>query len=332
MFKGNKIVALGGGVGLSVLLKALKNCTENLTAVVTVADDGGGSGKLRYDLNMLPPGDIRNCIRVLADSEPLMTELINYRFKEGDLKGQSFGNLLLAAMTGVCGGDFIKAVREVSNVLKVRGRVLPVTGDDVHLTARLENGVKVYGECAIGQSTHIYDSKIKSVWLEKKDGKDITPIKALAESIDAIKNADLIILGPGSLYTSIMPNLMVPGIKEAIYEADAKVVYINNIMTQPGETDGCTAYDHYNAIISHTYPDFIDYCIINSGIADKNIMFKYIEDGASLVKNDVDRFENKKPRIIQDDMVYISEHETIRHNTKKLAELIYNILKMENKL
>ncbi len=332
MFKNNRIVAVGGGTGLSVMLKGLKKYTDNITAIVTVADDGGSSGKLRYDLNILPPGDIRNCIRALADSEPLMDELINYRFSDGELKGQSFGNLLLAAMTGVCDGDFLRAVREVSNVLKVRGKVLPVTGDDVYLTALLENGVKVYGESAIGRSTHFYNSKIESVWLEKKNDSDKTEIKALDEAIEAIEGADIIILGPGSLYTSIMPNLIVPGIKEAIYRASAPVVYINNIMTQPGETDGYTAFDHFKAVTDHTYEDFIDYCVINDGVAEKSILVKYLEDDAFMVKNDANKFKNYDTSIIEGDLIYLTEAETIRHNNIKLADILCEILKREKKL
>lgn len=332
MFGDNKIVAVGGGTGLSVMLKGLKKYTNNLTAIVTVADDGGGSGKLRYDLNILPPGDIRNCIRALADSEPLMNELISYRFTDGDLKGQSFGNLLLAAMTGVCGGDFIRAVREVSNVLRVCGEVLPVTGDDVLLTAVLENGVKVYGESAIGHSTQFYNSKIKSVGLEKKALNDKTEIKPLKEAIQAIEDADIIVLGPGSLYTSVMPNLIVPGIKEAVKSSKASVVYVNNIMTQHGETDGYTAFEHYNAVIGHTFDNFIDYCIVNSGTADDEILEKYRAESAFLVENDAFRFKDSKAKVIEEDMIYLTREKKIRHDTLKLADIIYKILKQEKKI
>jgi len=328
-FKNSKIVAIGGGTGLSVLLKALKEYTGNITAIVTVADDGGGSGKLRHELNILPPGDIRNCISALADSEPLMNKLMNYRFTDGDLKNQSFGNLLLAAMSGVCDGDFLKAVREVSNVLRVKGTVLPVTEDDVMLTAQLKNGVKVYGESAIGRSTLYYDSKIENIWLEKKDNKDETPVKPLKEVLEAIENADIITLGPGSLYTSILPNLIVPGVKDAIYESKAPVVYINNIMTQHGETDSYTAFEHYKAIISHTFPDFIDYCVVNYGLVEDDVLARYIDEGAGVVLNDIEKFKGVNTEIIEEDMIYMSESGTVRHNPKKLAGSIYRILNQE---
>lgn len=327
-FKDKKIVCIGGGTGLSVILKGLKEYTDNLTAIVTVADDGGGSGTLREELNILPPGDIRNCILALADSEPIMEELIGYRFSEGGLKGQSFGNLLLAAMTEVCKGDFVKAVREVSNVLKVKGTVLPVTESDVNLAALLENGMEVIGESEIGKSILYHGSKISKVWLENKD-KSKREIKPLGETLEAIESADIITLGPGSLYTSIIPNLIVPGIKEAIKSAKAPVIFINNIMTQPGETDGYTAYDHYRAIADHTGGDLIDYCIMNNGETEKDILIKYIEDGAAEVIPDKERFEGSKTKVIEDNMVLITPKGTLRHKTSKIVDIIYDILKKQ---
>lgn len=320
------IVSIGGGTGLSVLLRSLKKKTPNVTAVVTVADDGGGSGKLREDLHMPPPGDIRNCILALAETEPVMERLLRYRFTEGSLKGQSFGNLFLAAMTGISDGNFVEAVQLVSDVLKVTGNVLPVTDADVELVATLENGMKVSGESAIGHCTHIYGSKISEVELVLKNGgKDI--ISPLPDVIEAIENADLITLGPGSLYTSIVPNLIVSGVADAVRRAKAPVVYINNIMTQPGETDGYTARNHYDAIISHTFPDFIDYCIINTGEIERSLLFRYIEEGANIVKYSDKMFENLAVKIIDCDIVSRRRTNSVRHNSEKLAEIIMDIYK-----
>ncbi len=319
-FTAPEIVCIGGGTGLSVILRKLKVLSPNITAVVTVADDGGGSGVLRSDLKMLPPGDIRQCILALSQTEPLMEELLMYRFNEGSLSGQSFGNLFLAAMTGISGGNFIDAVRKVSQVLKVTGKVLPVTDCDVCLCAALENGMTVCGESDIGHSTHKYKSKITDVFLKSVDeNREIAP---LPEVIEAIGKADIIVLGPGSLYTSILPNLMVPKITDAIHRAKAKVIYINNIMTQPGETDGYTASDHVNAILKHTCPDFIDYCIVNCGSVPKDLLFKYIEDGAGIVKSDADKIRAKGIEVIESDLVEINSMGLIRHNSAALAETI----------
>lgn len=323
-----KIVSIGGGTGLSVLLRSLKRRTPNVTAVVTVADDGGGSGMLRRDLHMPPPGDIRNCILALAETEPVMERLLRYRFTEGSLKGQSFGNLFLAAMTGISSGNFVEAVQRVSEVLKVSGCVLPVTDANVELVATLRNGMRVSGESAIGHCTHVYGSKIAEVELENKFSKvpkvEITP---LPEVIEAINDADLITLGPGSLYTSIVPNLIVPGVANAIHNAKAPVVYINNIMTQPGETDGYTAREHYDAIISHTFPNFVNYCVINTGSIKKEVLFRYIEDGANIVKYTSDMFAKLPLTVIECDMVDREKTSSVRHNSEKLADVIMSLCK-----
>ena len=323
-FGDKSIVCIGGGTGLSVILKGLKEYTTQLTAIVTVADDGGGSGTLRDELNILPPGDIRSCILALADSEPIMEEVLNYRFCDGGLKGQNFGNLLLAAMTEVCGGDFLKAVGEVSNVLKVKGRVLPVTESNVVLAALLESGEKVFGESEIGKAYLCHKSKISKVWLENKDGSK-NEIKPPSETLEAIENADIITLGPGSLFTSIMPNLIVPGIKEAIKASKAPVVFINNIMTQPGETDGYTAYDHYDAIVRHVGEDLVDYCIVNNGEVEKDVLMKYTEDGADRVAPDIEKF-GKEVKVFEDNMITLTSKGTLRHKTSKIVDIIYDIL------
>lgn len=230
-------------------------------------------------------------------------------------------------MTEVCGGDFPRAVKEMCNVLKVKGKVIPVTGSNVNLGALLENGKKVIGESEIGKAYSLFGSKISKVWLENKNGSD-EKIEALDEAAEAIENADIITLGPGSLYTSIIPNLIVPGISEAIKRSKAPVIFINNIMTQPGETDGYTAYDHYKAIESHIGEGMVDYCIINNGEGDGEILKKYMADGAEEVAADRERFKNSKTKLIEDNMIYITANGTLRHKTSKIVDIIYEILKM----
>lgn len=326
-----KIVSVGGGTGLSVLLRCLKKKNADITAVVTVADDGGGSGMLRDDLNMLPPGDIRNCILALAETEPIMDKLLRYRFGDGTLKGQSFGNLFIAAMTGISDGNFVEGVRRVSEVLKVSGHVLPVTDANVELTAKLENGMYVSGESLIGHSTHIYGSKISGVELSvkgDKGGKGV--IRAIPQVLEAIGAADLITLGPGSLYTSIMPNLIVSGVAEAICASKAPVVYINNIMTQPGETDGYTARDHYDAVIAHTCTDFVDYCIVNTGTIDDDTLERYRIEGASAVEYSRNMFKSAPVRVLEENLIGRDKGGSVRHNSEKLADILMNIVKEKN--
>lgn len=320
-----KIVSIGGGTGMSTMLRGLKMYTDKITAVVTVADDGGGSGVLRKDLNMLPPGDIRNCILALSETEPVMEKLLQHRFEAGRLRGQSFGNLFLAAMNEIFKGDFVTAVKSVSDVLKVTGKVLPVTDEDVELVAVLKSGEKVYGESNIGHSLLNHDSRIDRVYLRNKQdpNMEIVPVKGIAEEI---YNADLIILGPGSLYTSVLPNLCVKGLADIIHRTEAPVVYINNIMTQPGETDGYTAFDHVQAILKHTYPDFIDYCIVNNRKIDIPIMSKYMEQDAEAVVYDSVRFENTGIKVIEKDLIGIKDNRYIRHNAAFLADAVRDIV------
>ena len=239
---GPRIVVIGGGHGQSTLLRGLKLYSRNLTAIVTVADDGGGSGVLRRDLGMLPPGDIRNCITALANTEPTMMELMNYRFPEGINKGQSFGNLFLAALNGIT-GSFEEAVTRMNEVLAVTGKVLPVTNANVDLVADFENGASVVGESKIAAKKKQQNCRIHQVRLEPQKPK------ALPHAIDAILSADMIILGPGSLYTSIIPNLLVDGIVQALEKSKAPKIYVLNIMTQDGETEGYTAFDHLHALL-----------------------------------------------------------------------------------
>ncbi|MDY3282838.1 gluconeogenesis factor YvcK family protein [Dysosmobacter sp.] len=276
---GPKITVIGGGHGLSTMLRGLKNYTENLTAVVTVADDGGGSGMLRQDLGMPPPGDIRNCMEALANTEPLMSQLMHYRFSEGSLAGQSFGNLFLAALNGIS-PSFDVAVSRMSEVLAITGRVLPVTTADVQLEAEFENGATVVGESKIFYCKKKEDCRIRQVRLLPEHSK------ALPAAVAAIEDADMIVLGPGSLYTSIIPNLLVDGVVEAIQRSDALKVYVCNVMTQEGETEGYTASDHIAAIFAHSAPGLFDLCMTNSSPIPKGVAARYAEEGAELLKCD----------------------------------------------
>lgn len=315
--KGPKIVVIGGGTGLSTMLRGLKEYSSNLTAVVTVADDGGGSGVLRQDLGMLPPGDIRNCILALADTEPVMEKLLQYRFTEGMLKGQSFGNLFLAAMDGISGG-FEEAVKKMSDVLAVTGRVLPVTLQDVKLCARLEDDFIVEGESKIGDHNSFHQGKIKNVYLEPAS------VKPLNEAIDAILAADLIVLGPGSLYTSVIPNLLVPGIVDAIKKSSALKTYVCNVMTQPCETEEYSVGDHIEAIEKHSYKGIVEYCIVNSADIPEAFKMKYRADGSAAVKIDDIVLENAGIKVLRDELVCIKNN-YVRHDTKKLSKIIIGL-------
>ena len=278
---GPRIAAIGGGNGLSTMLRGLKNYTENLTAIVTVADDGGGSGRLREDLGMLPPGDIRNCMEALANTEPLMRQLMHYRFTDGSLAGQSFGNLFLAALNGIS-PSFDAAVRRMSEVLAITGRVLPVTTSDVQLQAEFENGASVIGESRITECKKAQDCRIRRVSLIPERPR------ALPEALEAIRQAEMIVLGPGSLYTSIIPNLLVDGIVEAIQGSDALKVYVCNIMTQDGETEGYTVSDHIEALFQHSAPGLFDLCLTNSAPIPEEMVRRYAQEGAEPIRCDED--------------------------------------------
>lgn len=270
--RGPAIVALGGGHGLSAILRGLKLCTEDLTAIVTVADDGGGSGTLREELGMPPPGDIRNCMEALADTESLMRQLLAYRFTEGRLKGQAFGNLLLAALTGVS-DSFDHAVARMGEVLAITGRILPVTNADVQLEATFENGTAVLGESKIFDFKKQQNCRIHHVRLLPEHSP------ALPEAVEAIRRADVILMGPGSLYTSVIPNLLVDGISEAIQQSNALKIYVCNIMTQDGETEGMTASDHVAALMEHG-AGLVDICLCNSAPIDSEMQERYSKEDA----------------------------------------------------
>jgi uncharacterized cofD-like protein len=260
--RGPRIVAIGGGTGLSALLRGLKEHTSNLTAVVTVADDGGSSGVLRSGLGIPPVGDIRNCIAALADAEPLMNELLQYRFPdetEGEahgLAGHAVGNLLLAAMTAVEGGDFEEGVRQINRILAVRGQVVPVSGQPLTLHAELDDGRIVDGQSAIMATTGI-----EKVWLTPRE------VRASDDAINAIAEADLVVIGPGSLYTSLLPSLLLPDIRDALLAAPAPVIYVCNVATQAGETAGFDLAAHVEALVAHTAPRIIDVVLANNQFA-----------------------------------------------------------------
>ena len=283
---GPKVVAIGGGTGLSTMLRGLKSHTKNLTAIVTVADDGGGSGRLRQDLGMPPPGDIRHCMEALANTEPVMQQLLTYRFPQGsgNLTGQAFGNLILAALNGIS-DSFDEAVSKMSQVLAITGRVLPVTNADVVLEAIFENGTKVQGESKISDFKKAQDCRIESVRLLPEHPQ------ALPEAIRAIQEADLILLGPGSLYTSVIPNLLVEGISEAVCAARAMKIYICNIMTQDGETEGMTASDHVKALLRHSAPGLVDICLCNSAPVRPGLLERYREEDAAPIVVDREAIE-----------------------------------------
>ena len=263
--RGPRVVAVGGGNGLAALLRGLKSHTSNLTAVVTMADDGGSSGLLRRDMGMPPPGDLRNCLVALADDESMMSQLFQYRFPDGGgLQGHSFGNLFMAALAEVT-GDFELAVQESTHVLKVRGRVLPSTLDDVVLHAQLEGGGRVSGESTITAAERLP----RRVW--------ITPEapRALPQAVSAIRRADVVVLGPGSLYTSIIPNVLIPEVRDALSQTRAWVLYVCNVMTQSGETDGYTAADHLDALYRHGLRGAVDVVLVNDTPVSADLAASY---------------------------------------------------------
>jgi len=312
--KGLKIVGIGGGTGLHSLLRGLKKYTSNITAIVTVSDDGGSSGRLRDEMNIIPPGDIRQCIAALADSETAISELFNSRFEsEGSLKGHSVGNLLLAAMAELKGGDFYQAIKELSRVLAVSGRVLPSTLERVTLCAELDEGLIVRGETNITKAK----GSIKRVFLSPSDGR------ALPEAIDSIEGADLIVVGPGSLYTSIVPNLLVKDITQALKRASAPIVYVCNVMSQPGETDGFSASDHASRISKLLGGRCIDYIVLNDKYPSR-LLDRYRAEGAEPVPVDREKLEKIGVRnIVITDL--IQEEELVRHDPAKLASCIIEI-------
>jgi uncharacterized cofD-like protein len=307
---GPRIVSIGGGTGLSVLLRELKRYTSNLTAVVTVTDDGGSSGRLRGELGILPPGDVRSCILALADTEPLMESLFQHRFTGGGgLKGHNFGNLFIAAMTQMYG--FKDAVKLFSQVLAIRGQVFPVTLGMVQLESEDQSGRRYRGQALLNDQA----GTIRRISLVPPD------VKPLPEVLAAIGEADAVVLGPGSLFSSVIPNLLVPGVVSALLETKAPIFYVCNVMTQPGETAGFTAADHVKALLDHTVPGLIDYIIVNSDLAvpgDKLQLFR--QKGSNLVAPDYQRLRELAPNLVCGPLI---DREFItRHNGRLLAQVI----------
>ncbi|MGZ7445774.1 gluconeogenesis factor YvcK family protein [Paenibacillus sp. TH7-28] len=306
---------MGGGTGLSVMLRGLKEKPLDITAIVTVADDGGSSGILRNELQMPPPGDIRNVLTALADVEPLLSDMLNYRFAAGSgLAGHSLGNLILAAITDIS-GDFVTAVRELSRVFAVRGRVLPAAGQAVVLHAEMEDGTIVTGESKIPEVR----GKIKRIFLEPEE------VEPLPEAVEAIREADAILIGPGSLYTSIIPNLLVPKLAEAILENTSAIkIFICNVMTQPGETDDYTVSDHLQAVYNHVGKHLFDYVIVNDGEIPAQVQDFYAEKGAKPVQVDWDNVTGQGYKVIADTLVLFRRY--LRHDADKLSHHIYQLV------
>ena len=321
--KGAKIVVIGGGTGLSTLLTGLKQKTSNITAIVTVADDGGSSGRLREEYGVLPPGDIRNCLVALADSEDLLGALFQFRFKEGkELKGHNFGNIFITALSKVT-GDFAKAIKESSKVLAIRGNVFPATLQKIKLMAKREDGSETVGESRLHEEK---GSPIERLFL--------IPDKCTAtrESVEAIRQADAIILGPGSLYTSVMPNLLIDGIHKEIIRSRAVKIYVCNVMTETGETDNYSVSDHVKAIIKHTHPGIIDYCISNIARIPEDLYEKYrLEDRfpVKLNENDERWFKQEKITLVKAHVASMKEF--VRHDSPKLSDTIIDILDEDKK-
>lgn len=316
-----KIVALGGGTGLSTMLRGLKTWTPNITAIVTVSDNGGNSGVLREEMNMLPPGDIRNCLVGLANTEPIMEKLLQHRFTEGALAGQNFGNLFLAVLSEIT-GSFEEAVKITEKVLAITGKVLPVTLEKVDLKADFLSGKQIIGEIEIVEYSKATRDRIDDIALVPPNPKP-TP-----DAIGAIEHADAIILGPGSLYTSIIPNLLVGDIPKAIRKAKTKVIYISNIMTQPGETVGYSVYDHVSELEHYLGKGIIDTVIVNSQKVPEDWLKMYLEDGADMIEfNELD-FKGRNLNIIKAPVVTINEKKkVIRHDSDQLAKIVMDLLK-----
>lgn len=323
-----RIVAIGGGTGLSTLLRGLKKYSQareggplvEITAVVAVTDDGGSSGRLRRDFQVLPPGDIRNCMVALSEDEALLSKLFQYRFSQGHgLAGHSFGNLFLTALTDLT-GDFAHAVQLSGDVLAIAGKIYPITAANVALEATLENGRTVRGETRISASK----SRIHTVRLVPEN------CKPLRETIEAIERADLITLGPGSLFTSVIPNLLVKGVAKAIAKSAATKAYFVNLMGQPGETVGFRASDHVEAIYRHSTTRFLDHVIINTEPIRKVVLKRYAAGEAAPVENDVDRLEELGIQVVGAPLV--ADKKLVRHDPDAAAEIAVKLAERSRRL
>ncbi|MGH2398326.1 MAG: gluconeogenesis factor YvcK family protein [bacterium] len=312
--RGRRVVVIGGGTGLSTVLRGLKEYTDNLTAVVTVFDDGGSSGRLRRELGILPPGDIRDCLVALAESEPLMTELFEYRFQGGALDGHAFGNLFIASLAGVT-GDLESAVKQTSKVLNIRGRVLPSATEDVVLVADFDDGTSIEGESHITMA----GKRIRHVALKPAD---VAPVP---EVLQAIAEAELIVLGPGSLFTSVIPNLLVRGVADALRaNRHALRVYVCNVMTQPGETDGFSASDHVRGLLQQVGPEIFTHVLVNTQRPrSRTVLARYEAEGSVPVEPDVDHIRELGVTPLEARM--ISEEDLVRHDPAAIARVLMRL-------
>ncbi|MGP4040678.1 gluconeogenesis factor YvcK family protein [Gracilibacillus sp. D59] len=310
-----KVVVIGGGTGMPVLLRGLKQHPIDLSAIVTVADDGGSSGRLRTEMEMPAPGDIRNVIAALSDVEPMLMDLFQHRFTKGNgLSGHSMGNLLLAAMTSVT-GDFYNGIKEISRVLNVKGNIYPIANQNMFLHAEYEDGEVVVGESNIPKA----NKRIKRVFLKPN------PVLPLPEAVSAIDEADLVVIAPGSLYTSTLPNLIVPQIGEALRNTKAKVVYVCNVMTQAGETSHYTASDHVQAIMDHIGTGCLRSVIVHNKTIARDVQMVYAEENAEPVKYDLDKLHQMGLEIIEEDIVK-ELNNSLRHDTDKVAKVLYSLM------
>ncbi len=312
--RGPKVVAIGGGHGLSNLLLGLKGYTSNLTAIVTVADSGGSSGRLREEFNIVAPGDIRNCLVALADAPALMGNLFQFRFsKDSQLQGHNLGNLFLTAMVQLMDGDFEKAVKECSKVLAIRGKVVPATVSNIHLVAEYMDGSRTQGEARIPKS----GAKIKRLTLT--DNANPTE-----DALEAIRQAEIIVLGPGSLYTSVIPNLIIKGMAEAIAGSRAYKLYVCNVMTQRGETEGYSAADHIQAILDHANGGVMNACIVNNAVVPKNALSRYEAEDSYPVKPDTEKIHDMGYEVVATDLLTVNDY--VRHDSRKLTKALINLI------
>lgn len=313
-----RLVVIGGGSGVSAILPGVKEYTSKLTGIISVSDDGGSTGRLREDLGIIAPGDIRNCLVSLANTDEDMRKLFDYRFEKGELKGHNFGNLFIAAMNEIY-QDFPKAIYKTSQILSITGKVLPVTLESTSLVARLEDGQVVIGESIIPEKVIQYNTKISEISIRPRE------VEIFEDAKGDIENADIIILGPGSLYTSVIPNLLAKDMTQLIKMSKAKVYYIVNAVTQKGETSGYSAKDHYDAVIKHSGDKIVDAIIVNRETVSGDIYEKYKKVDSDLIMiTDEERkfFEEEGVDVIEDEIVEIIDNR-IRHDAKKLSELIF---------
>lgn len=315
--QGQRIVVLGGGTGLSTMLRGLKEHTSNIVAIVTVTDNGGSSGRLTQQMGVLPPGDLRNCLVALADAEPTLAGLFQFRFDDEHegLAGHSFGNLFIAAMTEIYRGNYEQAIAATSKVLAIRGKVYPSTVHNVCLLGEMEDGTVIEGETQIAH----HPERIKRMYLRPEN------VKPLPEALEAIRLADAIILGPGSVYTSVIPNLLVDGIADALARSKAVKIYVCNVMTQPGETDGFTAADHVRVIAEHAPGKrLIDYVLVNREVPAPELLARYEKYGQRFVAPELDAI--RAMGFIPKAENLVSQTDVVRHDSTRLAEAIFRII------